>query len=128
MAKRKRLGTSIEVVGWDGMLDALDRLTRLPLGQMGKWEQATERFYDHTQRFVHIDSTDLKRSGRFIHYRVVHRAFGEVIYGGRFGVDYAVFEFGRGGSHDALQLGMNVTSAVYAATVGDMVIGALKDG
>lgn len=128
MAKRVRLGKSVEVVGWDGMMDALDRLTRLPLGQMGKWEQTTERFYDHTQRFVHIDSADLKRSGRYATYRVVHRAFGEVIYGGRFGVDYAVFEMGRGGSHDALQLGMNVTSATYAATVGNMVIGALEDG
>ncbi|HEV2927248.1 MAG TPA: hypothetical protein VGW74_01035 [Propionibacteriaceae bacterium] len=128
MTRRRQLGRSIEVVGWDGMMDALDRLTRLPFGQMGKWEQATERFYDHTQRFVHVDTVALKRSGRFEVSRVAHRAIGEVIYGGRFGVDYALFEMGRGGSHDALQLGMNVSAATYQATVGDMVMAALEEG
>lgn len=126
-AKRKRqFGKSIRVSGWDGVMDALDRIGRLPDGQMDLWRTATERFYDRSQQFVHVDSVALKSSGRFEVQRVVHRAIGELIYGGTHGVDYAVYEFGRGGQHDALQRAMNATAANFARTVGDMAMGAAE--
>jgi hypothetical protein len=105
-------------------MDALDRIGRLPYGQMDKWETATERFYDRSQQFVHVDSVALKSSGRFDVQRVVHRAIGELVYGGTHGVDYAIYEFGRGGNHDAPQRAMNATAANFVRTVGDMAMGA----
>lgn len=125
--KRKRqFGKSVRVDGWDGVMDALDRISRLPFGQMHQWETATERFYDRSQQFVHVDSVALKASGRFEVQRVVHRAIGELIYGGTRGVDYAIYEFGRGGAHDAPQRAMNATAANFARTVGDMAMGAAE--
>lgn len=124
--RTKRLGKSIEVDDWQGMLDALDRLADLPRGQVDKWEQATERFYDRSQQYVHVDTVALKRSGRHDTTRVVHRVIGEVVYGGRFGVDYALFEFARGGQHDALGRGFSATAATYAKTVGDMTMAAAE--
>lgn len=125
--RKKRLGKSIEVDGFEGMREALQRLADLPRGQMDHWDQAMERFYDHSQRFVHVDSVNLKKSGRHDpSVRVAHRAIGELIYGGRFGVNYAVYEFARGQSHDATQRAMNVSSATFAKTLGDMCIDAAK--
>jgi hypothetical protein len=125
--RKKKLGQSIRVEGWDGMLAALDRIGDLPKGQMEHWDQAMERFYDRSQQLVHVDSVNLKRSGRFDpSIRVAHRAIGELVYGGRFGVDYAVYEFARGGSHDATQRAMNQVSATFARTLGDMIVDAAK--
>lgn len=124
--KRKRLGKVIEVQGWDGMMDALDRLAALPRGQTELWEQTTERFYDRSQQYVHVDSVNLKLSGRHHTVRVVHRVMGEVVYGGTHGVDYAVYEFARGGNHDALGRAFRAVSATYAKTIGDMCIGAAE--
>src|ERR1044071_1675079 len=124
--RKKRLGKSIEVDGWDGMLAALDRLAELPKGQVDKWGETTERVYDRSQQYVHVDTVALKRSGRHSTQRVVHRVIGEVVYGGRFGVDYALFEFGRGGQHDALGRGFNATSATFAKTIGEMAMGAAE--
>jgi hypothetical protein len=126
-AKRKtRLGKSIEVQGWDGMLAALDRIADLPRGQVPHWEQATERFYGRSQELVHVDTVALKRSGRHSTTRIVHRVIGEVRYGGTHGVDYAIFEFARGGSHDALGLAFTRVSATYARALGDMAMGAAE--
>lgn len=126
MPSRKRLGKSIEVHGWQGMLDALDRIADLPRGQTELWEQATERFYDRTQQYVHVDTVNLKRSGRHSTTRIVHRVIGEVVYGGTHGVDYALYEFARGGNHDALGRGFNAVRATYAKTIGDMAMGAAE--
>jgi hypothetical protein len=108
------------------MLDALDRIGELPKGQMELWEQATERFYDRSQQYVHVDTVALKRSGRHSTTRVVHKAIGQLVYGGTHGVDYAVFEFARGRSHDALGRAFNAVSATYARTLGDMCMGAAE--
>lgn len=124
--KRTRLGKTVWVDGWAGMLAALDRLAELPKGQLELWGQTTERFYGRSQEFVHVDSVALKRSGRHSTTRVVHKAIGQVVYGGTHGVDYAVFEFARRGSHDALGRAFNAVSATYARTLGDMAAGAAE--
>lgn len=128
MAKRTRqFGKSIRVDGWDGMMAALDRIAELPRGQTDKWDTAMERFYDRSQQFVHVDSVNLKRSGRHTPaVRVVHRVMADLVYGGTHGVDYAIYEFGRGGVHDAPQRAMNATAANFARTVGDMAMGAAE--
>lgn len=124
MARARQFGKSIRVSGWDGVVDALDRISRLPDGQMSTWRTATERFYDRSQQFVHVDSVALKSSGRFEVQRVVHRAIGELVYGGTHGVDYAIYEFARGGSHDAPQRAMNATAESFVRAVGDMCMAA----
>lgn len=112
----------VHVTGIDGWIDGLDRLSRgVGEHQVAEWRYATERFYDHTQRFAHVLSGDMKASGRFALDPRGQQIEGSVTYGGTPDCDYAVYEMlGRGGEHNALQRG-------YLANI-DAFEQALVDG
>jgi hypothetical protein len=109
----------------NGMLDrwigGLERLDQPDMLDEAAWEQATEVFFGRTQELVHVISGGLKSSGRRKTDREGDRIVGEVSYGGTPECDYAVYEFRRGGSHDALGRGAEVTNRLYEATLAKIV-------
>jgi hypothetical protein len=109
----------------NGMIDrwigGLARLDQPDMLDEAAWEQATEVFYGRTQEFVHVIGGGLKSSGRRKTVRNADRIVGEVAYGGTPECDYAVYEFRRGGAHDALGRGAEVTNRLYEATLAKIV-------
>lgn len=88
-------------LGDDGTLDRwIDALEST--GWSGKaeeeWKKAVEVLYDRTQGLVHIDTGELIGSGETRSFRRGDSLVGEVEYT----APYAIYEFGRGDSHDAL--------------------------
>lgn len=71
---------------------------------LDEWYQANDAFFERTQRFVHILSGDLKRSGTMDVEIEGKTLVGATTYGGTQGtegpVDYAIYELAAGGSHD----------------------------
>lgn len=110
------------------MIDAVGRLTKLSEDQEALWRRATEVMYSRSQQFVHIDSADLKRSGRTETSKTSWaKVTGVVVYGEPgTGVDYAIYEFARAGSHDAIGRAFDVTAALFEWTIGDMVFLGLR--
>lgn len=82
------------------------------------WKMANDHFFAETQRFVHVVSGDLKRSGHHDIHTQQNRVVATVEYGGE-GVDYAAYELNRGGSHDFLALGWEASQDVFQAAFGD---------
>ena len=112
---------NVDITGIDGWIDGLDRLVRgVGEHQVDEWRYATERFFDRTQQYTHIITGDLKASGRYGVDRARHEITGHVTYGGTPQCDYAIYEFMRGGEHDALNSG-------YVANI-DVFEQALVDG
>ena len=110
----------VSIEGIDGWIDGLNRLgDRVGDKQVDAWQQATERMYDRTQQFVHILSGDLIASGRHSLERGRRDITGMVTYGGTKACDYAIFEFARGGSHDALNLGFVANIPVFEQAIVD---------
>jgi hypothetical protein len=107
--------------GLDAWIDGLDRLGTPNQHARDLWDQATERFYDRTQEHTHIITGRLIASGRYATQRRGDTIEGRVTYGGTPEVDYAVYEFGRGGSHDALLLGFLETQGRYARALRQIV-------
>lgn len=100
--------------------------------QVDMWEAAVEMFYVQTQRFAHVLSGDMKRSGRMEARKDGPlRVVGTVRYGGVNGtkgpVDYVAYEVRRGGSHDFFSRGMGVARKRMQKAVGDAAFRRLKE-
>jgi uncharacterized protein YprB with RNaseH-like and TPR domain len=79
---------------------------------VAEWEIGTEILFDLTQQYAHIDSSDMKRSGKFHMQRPsTTEITGVITYGGtrksdakpwwkHHLVDYTKYEVARGGEHD----------------------------
>jgi hypothetical protein len=93
------------------------------LGQMDKvmrdhtkatFQAAVERFYDHTQDRVHVDTGALKASGDvWVEEESRDEIVAYVAYGDD-KVDYAFYEHARGGSHAFLRNGWQATEREFA--------------
>lgn len=102
--------------GWanTGITDAIDKLVDggFPAELEVLWRQATEVMFSETQRVVHVwpvDGGTLKASGSF---EVLDD--GDVMVGlVEYSAPYAVFEFARGGDHDALHRSFERTRDVF---------------
>jgi hypothetical protein len=96
----------IDVTGLDEWIDELANFEVRDPAALDAWRHGVERFYDATQRHVHVLDGPLKASGRYDTQRLGRDQLeGAITYGGTPDVDYAVYEFARGGNHDALQRG-----------------------
>jgi hypothetical protein len=97
----------VDSSGLDGWIRGLENLSRYRPGDAAlvRWRQATDYFFDRTQRHVHVITGALKESGQMDVDVVRGNLVGTVTYGGTPECDYAIYEFARGGSHDALTLG-----------------------
>lgn len=93
-------GGGIRVTGLDEMIAVCDRLADTPSQRSVLiWRDATSHMFGNSQQAVHVDTGELKSSGRF-HAERMARAdiLGQVSYD----AGHATYEFRRGGSHDAL--------------------------
>lgn len=98
-------GKHIIVDGLDEWIDGLANMGTPGDDAVAEWREATEVFYDRTQAATHVLSGDLKASGRYDVRTEGRQIVGTVTYGGTELVDYAQWEFMRGGNHDALTVG-----------------------
>ena len=73
------------------------------------WQQAIDVMFDRTQQLVHIDTGELISSGSTRSFRRGDNLVGEVEYS----APYAVYEFGRGDSHDALNRAFELMGDVF---------------
>ena len=73
------------------------------------WQQAIDVMFDRTQQLVHIDTGELISSGSSRSFRERDSLVGEVEYG----APYAIYEFGRGDSHDALNRAFELMGDVF---------------
>ncbi len=78
-------------------------------GGLEEWEAVTERYFDATQEVVHVITGQLRDSGKVSVTEDGKRFVGEVEYS----APYAAEEFGRGGSHDALQRGWEMVRGEF---------------
>ena len=78
-------------------------------GGLEEWEQVTERYFDATQEVVHVITGRLRDSGKVSVVQEGSRFVGTVEYS----APYAAEEFGRGGPHDALQRGFEMTRGEF---------------
>lgn len=100
----------IDVTGLDEWIDELANFEIRDPAALDAWEHGVERFYDNTQARVHVLDGPLKASGRYETSRPNRDELdGTITYGGTPDCDYALFEFARGGNHDALQRGYEDT-------------------
>jgi hypothetical protein len=81
------------------------------------WHLANEHIFAETQRYVHVITGDLKESGREEVHLEGLRVVATVSYGGG-DVDYAEYEFARGGTHDALARGWEASQGTFQDTFG----------
>ena len=81
------------------------------------WQLANENFFSLTQQFVHVDSGELKASGREEVHLEGSRVVATVTYGNE-NVTYAQFEINRGGSHDYLGLAWEQSQGVFEEVFG----------
>jgi hypothetical protein len=115
-------GRHIEVFGLDKWIDGLDKFDEPDEEDLKRWNGATRFFFDKTQTAVHIDSRALQKSGRWSSSRVGHTLIGEVEYGGTPAVDYAIYEFRRGGEHDALNRGFVMAKRTFEAVLAEILV------
>lgn len=96
----------IDVTGLDEWIRELADFQVSDPTALDEWRHGVERFYDNTQRHVHVLDGPLKASGRYeTSRRGRDELEGTITYGGTPECDYATFEFARGGNHDALTRG-----------------------
>lgn len=114
----------VEESGLDAWIRGLDRMDEPDEHAETLWRQATDVMFDRSQSYVHVITGELKASGRVNMGRRTHELIGEVAYGGTPECDYAVYEFARGGSHDALLRAFQTTGQVFERTLGQI----LEDG
>jgi hypothetical protein len=108
---------NITVTGLDRWITGLDRMDKPTAVAREEWLVATEVFFDRTQAAVHVLSGDLKSSGTYGAQRRGQTIDGWVKYGGTADCDYAVYEFARGGSHDALTIGFVAAEREFTAAL-----------
>lgn len=110
--------------------DGLDRWIR-GLDQLGEpdeaaeevWRQVTDVMFDRSQARVHILTGDLKASGRSETRREGDRIVGEIEYD----ADHAIYEFRRGGKHDALGLAFKETYEMFRAALGQALEAQVRE-
>jgi len=111
----------IKVRGLQPWIDGLDKFG-VPTPEMERrWRQATDVFFDRTQQYVHVVSAELKASGRMDTFSDQRNIVGQVSYGGTAACDYAVYEFARGGDHDALTRGFAAAERVFRSSLAAML-------
>lgn len=102
--------------GWSdsGVTDAVEKLTDagFPAELEVLWTQATEVMFSESQRVVHVwpvDGGTLKASGFYELVDDGDQMTGLIEYS----AEYAIYEFGRGGEHDALNRSFERTRDVF---------------
>jgi hypothetical protein len=89
------------------------------------WRVAIELFYDKTQQIIHVDSGDLKRSGKATLRRNKLSVVGTVSYGDN-EVDYAIYEEERGGSHAFMARAYEMTQSTFQAAMPQIWQNAIR--
>ncbi len=110
--------TPPEWLGWEVKLAATEAI----VNSAGKaaWNDAMESFFDATQRVVHVRTGKLQRSGSYRTSGQGATLEGEVSYSAL----HALTEISRGGPHDFMAQGWNVSEATVAGGM-DLVFGAV---
>lgn len=114
-------GRHFSATGLDRWIEVLDNFDKASEADEVRWRQATDVFFARTQQYTHIISGALLGSGRMDTYRDRRTITGEVGYGGTADCDYAVYEFARGGSHDALGRGFEATTDLFERTLAEIM-------
>jgi hypothetical protein len=92
---------TIKVEGLDGMIDAMETLTKPPSFKVtAKFEAALKEGFEITQAQTHVISGRLKASGRTKTDMKGSWWAGSILYGGESGTPayYAIYELNRGGT------------------------------
>lgn len=106
---RQRIRVPVEFDHWIEGLDRFDPSDEI----LDQWQEATQRFYGHSQEEVHVITNALRSSGRYSTNKHGHdRVEGVLEYGNTPECDYAEYEQERGGSHAFITL-------VFARTKDD---------
>ncbi|MFE2751566.1 hypothetical protein ACFXGA_06135 [Actinosynnema sp. NPDC059335] len=111
----------IQVTGLDAWVNGLEKLGTPTQDARETWDRVTQQFFDRTQEHTHIITGRLIASGRYATQRRGDTIEGRITYGGTEEVFYAAYEFGRGGSHDALLLGFLEVQARYARALREII-------
>ena len=128
MADRLQITTPANFQRWSLGARALPGGFRGASGPL--WQLANENFFSLTQQYVHVESGDLKSTGRETVTVEGSRVVATVEYGGVVPgtgrtVDYAQFELNRGGDHDymgrAWEEAQDVFQGVFGQTWGRVV-------
>lgn len=109
------------VTGLEPWIDGLKKFGEPTPSMERRWAAATDVFFDRTQAAVHVITAGLKASGRQETEVGPKRITGVVTYGGTEECDYAVYEFARGGKHNALRIGFVETQRVFQEALAEML-------
>lgn len=119
----------IEIVGMDNWIKGTSDFARLMDRRVQvKLLNALDATFQRTQELVHVITGSLKASGRKEITQTEQGVFQvEIVYGGpapgypNDPVDYAAFEWGRGGEHDFLTPAIVSTEEEYPKAMRDAV-------
>lgn len=94
---------SFNVTGLEQMLHEVESWLEHPKKAMDRLDEVLDRAYKDSQSAVHVDTGNLKASGRKTYQRNPAEWEGEIVYGEGLSRPYAYYEMRRGGTHDFLQ-------------------------
>jgi hypothetical protein len=97
---------------WRRWMRASDEFGEVTPGMVAEWQQIVDVFFDRSQDAVHVVTGALKASGHAESSAEGTQIVGTVEYGGN-GVDYAIAELMRGGTHDYLSTAYEKTSQQF---------------
>ena len=130
MARTFEIEVPREFLNWVNGLQSGMSPTRQEAMMM---DQALDFMLTETQRRIHVLTGDLKYTGRIVEAQIDgDMVMGGIEYGGMIGptrgrmVDYAEFEFGRGGTHDAITPALAATETVFVEAFIDMATAMLE--
>lgn len=116
MSKGFRIQTPRELAQWQASMSGV----KVTPDMIDGWGLMVDLLFANTQRVVHVwpvNGGSLKSSGRSSVKSTSDVVTGEVEYGSS-SVPYALFEMARGGQHDYMQRGFEMTRPVMEAEVG----------
>lgn len=131
------MGNSVRFVSdgnfqrWLSSFSDLSRAAVTPAAEK-EWRLANEVFFQFTQSYVHVISSDLKGSGRMETSISGAQIDAEITYGGTMGsrgrlVDYAQHELARGGSHDYIRRGYLKSEKILQDGIGKSLMAMMND-
>lgn len=120
------MGASLKVVVDPKFVQWRQSFGQLPVratAQTRMWQIAGDVMFDKSQQKVHVLSGDLKSSGRPAETKVEGlTVVAEIAYE----AEHALFEFSRGGDHDALTRAFEETLKVFEKTLLAMMENAMR--
>lgn len=117
---------------WLSSFKDLSRVKVSPAAEK-EWRLANEVFFQFTQSYVHVLSSDLKGSGRMETSINGAQIDADITYGGTIGnatgrrVDYAQHELARGGSHDFIRRGYLKSEKILQDGIGKSLMAMMDE-